>query len=192
MAIETNRSKQLKAMVAAFPEANQETARQMEAARQLQLQQTIGQISPAAASTRPAQQLGAQQVAAQGAAQLQVAKDQQAQVEKVGQLGLMEQGRGLRAEDTQRGLKSQRLFQDFQNELASFDENLKTDLLDKQLQFQKDEGGRTLLNQNQLLDFALLRSKNETEFKAYEQMMNQADKKHIAMLEAAHNRLIKP
>ncbi len=184
MAIETNRTKQLKALANAFPVANQETANQLQAGRQLQLQQTIGQMQPQVASTiAPAQQIGAQQAQAAGAIQAQQAKDNAAAQTQVGQMGLQEQGRQFREAAQQREITTQRLIQQNMNSLAQLDEKLKNQLLDKQMSFDKDKAGQFIISTQQMEDYNMLHAKSVEEFNNKNQIMNQANQRKAQLLD---------
>lgn len=184
MAIETNRTKQLKALANAFPIANQETANQLQAGRQLQLQQTIGQMQPQVASTiAPAQQIGAQQAQAAGAIQAQQAKDTAAAQTQLGQMGLQEQGRQIREAAQQREITTQRLMQQNMNSLAQLDEKLKNQLLDKQMSFDKDKAGQYVLSTQQLEDYNMLHANSVEEFNNKAQIINQALQRKSQLLD---------
>jgi hypothetical protein len=65
------------------------------------------------------------------------------------------------------------------------DENAKNRILDNQLQFQRDEMGRTLFNERQLADFALLQATNAEDIRNYQQTVEQLSRRKLQMLQAA-------
>jgi hypothetical protein len=50
---------------------------------------------------------------------------------------------------------------------------MKSDLYDGNLKFQKDELGRTMFNERQLVDWAITKARNEEEFENYQQIASQ-------------------
>lgn len=57
---------------------------------------------------------------------------------------------------------------------ANLSGNIKAQVFDDQLKFQKDELNRTQFNDRQLADWALLKAKNQVELKKYEDMMRRS------------------
>lgn len=70
-------------------------------------------------------------------------------------------------------------------DLDSLGLNLKSQYVDNLTKFKKDELGRTIMNANQLSDWATLKAKNEEEYAEYEQMMLQAIEKKQAVMDNA-------
>ncbi len=140
-------------------------------------------------SMQPAQQMAAQQVvqtgqrAAQASQAAQKAAAQQAQVQ--------EQQRKLEMSKKLTEMQSQLSEQSRQNaqRLFGLDQRLKNQLLDRQLQFQTDEIGRTLFNTRQLADFKLATAKSQEELKNYEQQVQQEMQKRMTILKFAQAKL---
>lgn len=182
---------QLNQLAASIPLANQQVVSGMQQARQTQLQQAIGGLTPeqAAAGPRVAQTIGAQQ--AQQAAQIQL------QQQQAGQQRAISAGQQALAQDKMQ--KQQELFTRSQavnqkaryleNELARISQGAKDKLLDQQLTFKRDELGRTLWNERQLADYKLTTAKNEEEFNDYRQQAENLYERKIRMMEMAQKKL---
>jgi hypothetical protein len=99
--------------------------------------------------------------------------------------------RGLQAQQKAgqeaRGLDAKQ--RELATRLGKLSNDKKNELLDKQLVFEKDEANRTLFNERQLMDFALLKSRNEEEYMNYAQTAQQMHQRKIQVLEKASKEL---
>lgn len=181
---------QLNKLAASIPVANQQLANNMQAARTTQLQSAIGGMAPEQAGTTAlAQQIGAQQAQQVGAIQVQAAQKTAQQTQQVSQMALQED----------KMQKSQELFTRQQalnqrnraltNQLARLDNNLKDRLLDQQLEFKKDEFGRTIWNERQLADFAILQAKTQIDLDKFEQMIDQQSRRRLQIMQTVQAKL---
>lgn len=182
--VETFRADKLKNLAAALPAANQRVSQGLTDARQMQLQETIKQAAP---TTSPvaAQQLGGalQQQAGKQALQLQAAGQKQQQ--QIGQQMLA----GQQINQTQRLADAETAYNDFgrkiSNSLAAIDRDAKTELLDKQLDFNRNQANQLVLNERQLADFAALSSRSQNEYQSKIQIMGQAYERKAQLYEAS-------
>jgi hypothetical protein len=184
-------SQQLQGLASALPIANQQTQKQLDAARQIQLQQTLGQTPTSGVSRiNPiAQQIGVQatqQQAQQNLAAKQTAQNQQTQL---GQMAL--QAKGTENQGNLAQQQSQASDEGFQlgQQLSRLDMRLKNELLDKQLEFRTSQAGQALLNESQLQDFAILKAKDDIELNKYQQLASEATQKKMYMLQVANDKL---
>jgi hypothetical protein len=184
MAVETPRMQQLKKLAGGMPVANQRIAQGLREAQTTQMQAAIGQARPGA-GIQQAQQIGAQVAQQQGQAQLQAQQATQQQAQQVGQVGLQQQqlqntqqlGREQSAQQARERSQTARLNQ--------LDNQLKSDLLDKQMQFARDERGRMLLNDRQMADIAILNARNDQEFEMFKQKAEQVQRRKLQAMEYA-------
>lgn len=88
-----------------------------------------------------------------------------------------------------RKLDLQRKEREAQSTLSNLNSSLKNKLFDENMQFGKDELGRTLFNDRQLLDFKVATAKSDIELKKFEQDMRQASARKIQILAAAQQKL---
>jgi hypothetical protein len=184
----TKRAKQLEKLAMSLPSANQQLAQGQQQARQIQLQEQIKQ-APTSVGPGFAQQLGAQQAQQAGQIQLGAQQKTQTQAQLVGQMGLEEQARQQRQEGFQQQLALSANQRDTANRLANLDQRLKSQLLDDQLQFQRDQAGRASFNDRQLLDYAALNSRNQQEYMNYVQQAQQMQDREMQLLKAAEQKL---
>lgn len=182
---------QLSQLAAAIPAANQSVVSGMQQARETQLQQAIGGMTPeqAAAGPRLAQTIGAQQ--AQQSAQIQLQQQQTAQ-QRAAAAGQQAIAQDKMQKQKELFTRSQALSQKgryLENELARISQGAKDKLLDQQLSFKRDELGRTLWNERQLADYKVATAKNEEEFKTYQQQVNNLYERKLKMMEMAEKKL---
>ena len=184
----TKRAKQLEQLAMSLPKANQDMQQGQRAARDIQLYEQVRQ-APQGTSFRAAGQLGAQQAQAAGQEALQAQKATQTQSQQVGQMGLQEQGRQQRQEGFEQQIQVSENQRKLGNKLNKLDNRLKTQLLDDQLKFNKDQAGQTLLNTRQLADWAVTKAKSKEEYLNYAQQARQMYEKDIMLHEAAYKKL---
>jgi hypothetical protein len=182
--VETFRANKLKNLAAALPAANQRVSQGLNDARQMQLQDTIKQASPTT-SPAAAQQLGGalQKQAGQQALQMQATGQKQQQ--QVGQQMLA----GQQLQQTQRLADAEQAYNNFgikiSNSLAAIDRDAKAELLDKQLDFNRNQANQLILNERQLSDFAALSSRSQEEYQTKIQIMGQAYERKAQLYEAS-------
>ena len=184
----TKRAKQLEQLAMSLPKANQDMQQGQRAARDIQLYEQVRQ-APQGTGFRAAGQVGAQQAQAAGQEALQAQKATQTQSQQVGQMGLQEQGRQQRQEGFEQQIQVSENQIKLGNKLNKLDNRLKTQLLDDQLKFNKDQAGQTLLNTRQLADWAVTKAKSKEEYLNYAQQAKQMYEKDIMLHEAAYNKL---
>lgn len=185
-----NRISQLNKLAASIPVANQQLANNLQAARTTQLQRAIGGMAPEQAGTTAlAQQIGAQQAQQAGAIQVQTAQKTAQQTQQVGQMALQEDKMQKNQELFTRQQALNQRNRALTNQLARLDSNLKDRLLDQQLQFKKDEFGRTIWNERQLADFAILQAKTQVDLDKFEQMIDQQSRRRLQIMQTAQAKL---
>lgn len=188
MAIETPRMQQLKKLSAGMPVANQQVAQGLQQAQTTQMQAAIGAAKPGM-GIQAAQQMGGQVAAQRGQIQQQAQQQTQQQAGQIAQVGLGQQAVQNQAQlGRQESALSGRQRQQAQ-QLNALDNRMKSELLDKQLSFAKDENGRTLLNSRQLADVAILNAKNAEEFANYKQQATQVQQRKLQAMQFGYDKL---
>lgn len=191
---ETQRMSALKSLANQLPVANQRIAGQQQAARDMQLQQVAAAVPaspsiPAPKIAPAAQQTGA--AVAQQAGQQQVAGAQQAgqQLGQVADVALGEQKLANTAQvaGQQAGLREQQMSN--VDRFAKLNSQLKQELYDNELQFKKDQVGRTLFSERQLQDYAAKNARNEEEFKNYAQAAQQVSDRKLQIMETSYKKV---
>lgn len=180
--LETPKTKALKKLAGQFPGQAQEQINQSMAANTSQLQASIG-AAPSGITdvSKAAQQVGGQMAAAQVEAGQQVQQQLGGQAMTVGQLGMASgniQGKKVLSEQESQANKKAI---DFADRLSKLDSNMKTKLLDDQLAFNKDNRGKILFNERQMLDLAAINAKDQADFQRMAQAAEQASKRQIYM-----------
>lgn len=188
MAIST-RADQLRKLANQFPVANQRVTNGLREAQKTQMQEMVRQAKSGAGTTAQTQAFGAGQVQQAGQRGLQAAQQQQTQAAQVGQLDLQQQARQQR----QTGFEGQIALTEKQREIANQLDKLsrdkKNELIDKQLTFNKDQAGQTLLNNRQTIDWALTQAKSAEDFANYAQEAMHVNQRYLQLLQAANDKI---
>lgn len=185
------KSKALSSMADSMPVANALAAQQVSEANKTNLQNSIAQaVKTQAPAQQAASQLGTGAAQVQGQTQL---AQQQANIEgqaKIGQQFLADAN-----EEANNRLREARLDNTAKNynearRLGNLDTSLKNQLFDSNMTFKKDELGRTLFNDRQLLDYKLSSAKSEEDLAKYEQDIEQQYARKMQILAAAQAKIV--
>jgi hypothetical protein len=178
--METPRLQALRGLQNSLPVTNSRVLNQQKAARDLQLQQAVAK-APVATPTSTAATTGAALASSSADTTNKLSLQAGEQQKQVGALGLAERARaGQQAlADQTLGLEQQKMGD--VERLARVSQEAKQELYDAQMQFQKDEMGRTLFNERQLVDYAAKNARSNEEFQNY---ALRADKAHLRNLQA--------
>lgn len=184
---QTPRMAALQTLQNQLPVASQRVAQGIQAARDIQLQQAVAKAPTGAAIAPAAQQTAAAATAQTGSQQVEQAKQMVQQAGQLGQLQLGEQQMAAQQKiaGAQQAARQQEMTS--AERLGRLDMSAKQELYDKQLQFQKDEAGRTLFNQRQLADYAIQNAQSDEEFKNWSQQAQQLNKRELQAMETAYN-----
>jgi hypothetical protein len=184
------RIQNLNKLAAAIPMANQQIASGMQQARETQLQQTIGQMTPEQAATpRLAQSMGAQQAAQAASIQLGAQQKTQQSAVVAGQQAIVQDKIQKQQELFTRSQALSQKNRYLENELARISQSAKDKLLDQQLSFKRDELGRTIWNERQLADYKIATAKDEEDFRNYQQEASNLSERRMKMLQMAQRKL---
>jgi len=170
-----------------LPVANQRVAQGQAAARDIQLQQAVKAAPAAQGITQSAQQTGAAAAQSAGQQMVQQAEQQVKQQGQIGQVGLATQQQQAQANVA--GLQAGAREAEMANvqRLAGINEKAKQELYDAQMSFKKDQQGRALFNERQLMDYAITNAKSEQDYQNKAQMIEQTTKRELEMMEHAYN-----
>lgn len=180
------RQKALQNLSNQLPVANAKVAAGQQAARDMQLQQAVAKAPVGANTTQAAQQTGAAAATSAGAQMVDAAQNQVKQQGQIGAVGLADQQ--AQAQSNVAGLRQGARQQELDNvqKFAQVSEAAKQEMFDKQMNFTKDEQGRTFFNERQLADFARLTADNDEQFKDYAQNAEQLNKRKLQSMEHAY------
>jgi hypothetical protein len=173
----------ISALSSQMPGQNQKLTTGLQEAAKTQMRQQMAGQGPM--GVQQVQAMGQQAAAQAGQANLQVQQQGAQAAQKLGGLALTQE-----QQDKQRQLQSRQLTlakQSRLNEqtLQGLDANLKNRLVDDQFQFQKDELGRTMFNDRQLMDYKIQTAKSDLEMRDFEDKMRQTSQRRIQILKAA-------
>lgn len=170
-----------------LPVASQKVASGIQAARDIQLQQAVAKAPTGAAIAPAAQQTAAAATAQTGAQQVEAAKQMVQQAGQLGQLQLGEQQMAAQQKVAQQQQAARQQEMTNVEKLGRLDMAAKQELYDKEMQFKKDEAGRTLFNERQLADYAIRNARSEEEYKKYAQDAELLARRDLQATEAAFN-----
>ena len=187
---DTPRLRALQSLSDALPVANQQVAQQQSAGRDLQLQAAVAGAPAQSEGAGMASQIGTaqtQQAGQQKVAQAQQEVGAQEQVAKLGQ-----HAEQSAATNTLEGMKSSARNEEMTNvqRFANLNASVKQELYDKQMQFQQDETGRTLLNVRQLADYARLNAQSDNDMANHQQRVEQVSKREMQIMEQSYKTVI--
>lgn len=193
--METARTKALKSLATSMPVANQRVAQGLQQSRLMGLQSAVA-AAPAPGSGQPGtsireiQQAGAVQAASAGDIANKAAAQTVKQVAQVGELGVAEASRAGSEAVGQASIDAQQSATADGAQLAALGRDVKQQLFDSRIQFERDEAGRKLLNESQMIDHAIWSAKSEAEFKSKMQQASLMHEKRMTLLEVAHKRIV--
>lgn len=169
-----------------LPIANTQLAQQQKAARAIQLQQAVKQAPTNVNTTQAAQQTGAAVAQTAGQQMVENAASQVKQQGQVGNIGLAAQQDQFQQQQASARMGARQSAMDNVERLAKLDMNAKQELYDKQIQFDRDEAGRTLFNERQLQDYIKSSALSDEQARNYTQMMNQASDRKLQVMRRAY------
>lgn len=174
-----------------MPGQNKQVVSGLQEAAKSQMQAQLGGAQPLGQpmGIRQVQQLGAQATAAQAQPILQVQQQAQQEAARLGQMSLEDKQQQAQKQLQERQFNIQRGQRDMESQLGVLNKDLKQRLLDDQFSFQKDELGRTLFNERQLLDYKVATAKSGIELRELEQKMRQTGQRKLQMLKTAQAKL---
>lgn len=174
------------------PQQNQQMAQSLGSQSSIQQKQQAGGAFALTGQTmgKPqAQQAATQQAAQKGQANLAAAQSTVQQQGQLGQMALSHQAQMNQSQVQERQLGLQKKQRELENSLASLGENAKKEIFDSNMQFQKDELGRTRLNEQQLMDWKITQMKNANELAAFKQQVAQMSARKMQYLRTLHAKL---
>lgn len=160
--------------------AAQATTIQLEQAARGAAPAGVAQVQQAGAAVQQAQQQGFIQAQQQGTQQSLELRQQANRIDAAQQEATLKE-RELGIQTQQRKL---------QQRIYNMDRRLGNELFRKQVQFKKDQLGRTLFNEQQLSDYRRLTAQNKEELIKYEMQLRQMWEKKQSFLKIAHEKAV--
>lgn len=162
-----------------------------------QIQQSSAALAAAEAVRRQAAtgqkvsgaEMGAQLYTAQAAAAREAQQKVQRGAMQVGQLQLQEEQLQKQQILADRQLGQQQQVRKNEQILTELSSDIKNKLYDKAMQFQKDELGRTIWSQTQLMDYAAKKSRRWQDYRNTEIKVGQMQRRRMTLLKTAQARI---
>lgn len=186
---ETPRMRALRQLSSQLPVANQQVAAGQQAARDIQLQQAVKQSRPGQAVASTAQQLGSAMQAQAGQQMVETAKQNLQNQGQLAQSAVAEQKQQAGAEVSSAGQGLEQQKQDQLSRFANLSASAKQEMFDSRVQFQRDQNGKTLLNERQLADYAKMKAQSDQDFQNYAQKSDQLSRRKLATMQAVQAQL---
>lgn len=177
-------------MASQMPVADANAMQGIQEAQKTQMQQAVKSLPTEAApnaSQVQAQAGGAAQ--AQGQAANQALQQTQQKTTQVAGLAQQKQAQDNQQVLFDRNMALQKKQAELQLKLGNMSEGLKQKLFDQQMDFKKDELGRTFFNERQLADWKISQAKSEEELATYEQQSREMHAKRMAVLKTSYAKL---
>jgi hypothetical protein len=153
-----------------------------------QFQRSLSQ-APVGDITKQSQQAAGQQQQAGGHLAVGAMKQQQAAEQGAGQLQLQNRATDIQQRASEMSQQSSQKQIDNAKRIAEFGQDKKKHLLDYQMKIHRDAQGRNMLTERQLLDYAIMSSKDEQDFLSWQQDIELASRRNLMMLDAANKKL---
>lgn len=187
----TQRLEKLKNLANSFPKQND----QLNAALSkgdAALQQSVSQApTQGLDTTKAAQGIGASMAGAQAQAAGQAQAEQGAAAQQIGQLGMQATNLESSKKLADMAFKVDEDARKQADALAKLDNNYKNQLLDSQMNFNKDKRGQYVLQQRQLFDLAAMKARDANEFNEYAREATKANERYIFMVQTAHKKTMR-
>lgn len=187
---DTPRLRALQNLSQNLPVANSRVAAGQSAARDMQLQSVVQKAPSASPTTSTAQQTGSSASQQAGQQMIEGATNQLAQQGQVAKLGNAETANANQAQVSSLQSGAREAAMDNAQRLDRVAAGAKAELYDRQMQFARDELGRTKFTNEQLADFAVSNAKSAQEYQNQAQTAQLATQRNMQMLEAAHGRIM--
>lgn len=188
----------LNALATGMPSANAKRQQQQQATTALQLQQAVraagqptaqGSAAPGVPTPNTAQTLGAAAATQQGQQAVDAAKSNVAQQSQVGQQAVQQQADQVKNKIAALSQGQQVTQLSDEQKLSQLSAQAKQEMFDSRLHFQRDEAGRTAMNERQLSDYAVLHARDAQQFQNYAQTASQLHDREMELMQAASRKI---
>lgn len=188
----TTKLKQLQNLANTFPGQQKNQLNASLSKGDAALQQAVGQAPTQGLDiTKAAQGIGASMAGAQVQDAAQAQQQQGAMNQQVGQLGMQATNIESSKKLANMAFKVDEDVRKQADALAKLDNNYKNQLLDNQLNFNKDKRGQYILKQRQMFDLAALKARDANEFNQYARQAMKANQRYLMMMETAHKKVMR-
>jgi len=185
------KNSQLANLASQFPAMTQRSAGAQQAQARMAAAQQLQQQAQGAEPGRPtsAAMMGAQLYTAQAAASREAAQRAQKGVAAVGQMELQRQKEEQQKLLFERSIGLQQTARKHEQQLQKLSSNVKRNLYDRAMKFEKDEIGRTRWKTSQLMDYALRKTQRAQDYRKLEQSVGQMQKRRTQLLKTSQAKI---
>ena len=184
----TPKTSQLANLANQFPSMAQQGQQMQQSAASFAAQQAVAKQA-ATGQRASAADMGAQLYTAQAAAAREAQQKVQRGAMQVGQMELQRQGLEKQQILADRQIGLQQQVRNNEQLLTQLGTDVKSKLYDKAMQFQKDELGRTIWSQTQLMDFAAKKAQRWQDYRNTELQVAQVQKRRMTLLKTAQAKI---
>lgn len=187
----TPKTSQLANLASQFPAMTQQGAGAQQAQARMSAAQAIQQGAQGAEPRRPlsAAMMGAELYTAQAAAARDVAQRAQRGAAVVGQMELQRQKEEQQKLLFERSIGLQQTARKHEQQLQNLNSNVKRNLFDRAMKFEKDEIGRTKWKTSQLMDYALRKTQRTEDYRKLEQNVGQMQRRRTQLLQTSQAKI---
>jgi hypothetical protein len=187
----TPKTSQLANLASQFPAMTQQTAAIQQSQARQAAAQTIQQQAQGLAPRRPisAAQMGAELYTAQAAASREAAQKAQRGAAAVAQMELREQQQEKQKALFQRTLGMNANLRQQEQRLQRLNSDIKANLYDQAMKFEKDEIGRTKWKTSQLMDYAARKLARAQDYRKMEMQVGMMQKRRTQLLRTAQAKI---
>lgn len=185
----TPKTSQLANLASQFPAMAQQTsavqqAQTRMAAAEAVRQQAAGKMQPVSAA-----QMGAQMYVAQAAASREAAMRAQRGAAAIGEMEMQRQKEEKQKLLFERAQGIQSTLRKQEQQLQQLNSQVKANLYDKAMKFEKDELNRTMWKTSQLMDYAVRKTQRAQDYRNLEQRVGTMQKRRTTMLRVAQAKI---
>lgn len=172
-----------------FPGFQDRSFRQTKDRQASQFQAALGAAETTGDIRGMSQKMAGAAAAQQAEAGIGAQNEAQTRSNQMRQINL--QQRATEVQDRLHGfeMRKDKKQQELEDHLSSIDSRAKQTLFDEQMKIRQDAEGRAILTERQLMDYAILKSRNEQEYLKWAQESERASQREIDIWSAAANKL---
>ena len=178
---------QVAQMASQFPQQNEEVGRRQAEARQAAIRSAVaGAARRGPVARQTLGQTAAQSVQQQAQPRLQAQARTMEQQGQLAQVQLQQEGTSKQSELQRRNTQLQQQHRLAVTSLNQLQQGLGDKMVSRETQFQKDQMGRTLFTERQLMDYKLASVRRREDLAQYEQAVTQASQLRMQALKTSH------
>lgn len=185
----TPKTSQLANLASQFPAMAQQTSNVQQAQARMAAAEAVRQQAAGKARPVSAAEMGAQLYTAQAAASREAAMRAQRGAAAVGEMELQRQKEEKQKLLFERSRGIQATLRKQEQQLQQLNSQVKANLYDKAMKFEKDELNRTMWKTSQLMDYAVRKTQRAQDYRNLEQRVGMMQKRRTTLLRVAQAKI---